>query len=65
MAKDACSDVVLSQECHVDKATGKIIEVSNNKIRLTKLPKPPEGMEIDQVEVIIHTRPNASRDNGS
>ncbi|MEM7543754.1 MAG: acyl-CoA dehydrogenase family protein, partial [Pseudomonadota bacterium] len=32
-AKDACSDVVLSQQCHVDKVTGKIVETSNNKIR--------------------------------
>ncbi len=65
MAKDAYSDIVLFQQCHVDKATGKNVETSNSKIRLTKLPKPPEGMEIEQVEVFIHTRPNASKDGGS
>ncbi|MEM7042760.1 MAG: hypothetical protein AAF543_08110 [Pseudomonadota bacterium] len=62
MAKDTRSGAVLSQECYVDKATGKVIEASKNKIRLTKLPKPPEGTEIDQVEIIIHTCPRAAND---
>lgn len=56
MAKEVSSEQVLSQECYVDKATGNVIEASDNKIRLTRLPKAPDGMEITQVDVVIHTR---------
>lgn len=62
MTKDLSSDKVLSQDCYVDKATGKVIEASNNKIHLTRLPRAPEGMEITQVDVIVHTRRNAAND---
>ncbi|MEM8951222.1 MAG: hypothetical protein AAGC99_18030 [Pseudomonadota bacterium] len=62
MAKDTKSSAVLSQERYVDKATGKIIEASNNRIRLSRLPKAPDGMEIDQVEIIVHTSPDGAND---
>ena len=55
MAKDPSSSTVLSQKCYVDQATGKVVEASKNKIHLTRLPKIPEGMEIDQIEIIIRT----------
>lgn len=55
MAKDVNSDTLISHRCSVDKNTGKEIDASNGKVRLSRLPKAPEGMEIDQVEVIIHT----------
>jgi len=65
MAKDKSSDALLSQEYFVDKKAGKVIEASNNKIRLTRLPKAPDGMEIAQVDIIVHTRRKAVNDTGS
>lgn len=65
MAKNKSSDAVLSQECFIDKKTGKVIEASNNKIRLTRLPKAPDGMEIAQVDIIVHTRRKAANDTGN
>lgn len=65
MAKTKSSDALLSQKCFVDKKTGEVIEASNNKIRLIRLPKAPDDMEIAQVDIIVHTCRKAANDTGN
>ncbi len=61
MTKNRHSDDLLSQECLVDKKTGKVIEASDSKVHLTRLPKTPDGMEITQVDVVIYIRKSAAK----
>ena len=34
--------------------TGKLIDIPRNKIKLKKIPKAPEGLKIDSVDVVIN-----------
>jgi len=36
-----------------NSVTGKLIDIPRNKIKLKKIPKAPEGLKIDSVDVVI------------
>ena len=37
-----------------NSVTGKLIDIPRNKIKLKKIPKAPEGLKIDSVDVVIN-----------
>ena len=37
-----------------NSVTGKLIDIPRNKIQLDKIPKAPEGLKIDSVDVVIN-----------
>ena len=37
-----------------NSVTGKLIDIPRNKIKLDKIPKAPEGLKIDSVDVVIN-----------
>ena len=37
-----------------NSVTGKLIDIPRNKIKLKKIPKAPEGLKIDRVDVVIN-----------
>jgi len=37
-----------------NQKTGKLIDISSEKIKINKLPKPPKGTRIDNIEIIIN-----------
>ena len=45
-----------------DEATGKLSDIPDDHIEISRLPVPPEGQEIDRVEVIVRLR---STDTGA
>jgi Fur family iron response transcriptional regulator len=40
----------------LDEETGALFDVPDNDVRLASLPRPPEGMEIARVDVVIRLR---------
>ena len=37
-----------------NQKTGKLIDISSEKIKINKLPKPPKGTRIDNIEITIN-----------
>ena len=37
-----------------NQKTGKLIDISSEKIKINKLPKPPKGTSIDNIEITIN-----------
>lgn len=43
-----------------DETTGRLSDIPDDHIEISRLPTPPEGQEIDRVEVIVRLRGTAS-----
>ena len=46
-----------------DEATGKLSDIPDDHIEISRLPTPPDGQQIDRVEVIVRLRDAASASN--
>lgn len=46
-----------------DEVTGKLSDIPDDHVEISRLPTPPEGQEIDRVEVIVRLR-TSELDNG-
>ena len=47
--------MVLKNHYHFfNPKTGKLTDISYEKIKITKIPKPPKGTKIDNIEITIN-----------
>ena len=50
-------DTNISHHHHFfDEATGQLTDIAEQEIEISRLPSPPQGAEIDRVEVIVRLR---------
>ncbi len=42
-----------------DESTGAVTDIPSRSLSLTRVPEPPEGMEISRVDVVVRIRPKA------
>jgi len=55
-------DTNVSDHHHlINEVTNEVIDVPSHEVEIAALPKPPEGMEITRVDIVLRMRPSDSR----